>query len=285
MNRQFPEVVDEEAMILEVRAAIVAGVPRPESGVVVQVASLGVVTVTGVRPEEHDRYKAAILAVNGVQSVVIDGHVYARQDEHDLPFPPLSWPPPEPSASASLSRDVVASHSDTSLFHIAGNLERSLKSAGYSDLRFFGVQDGFAIATRLEQIQRNGRGSKGSSRWESGILPAAEFTLKDYLKALLHGRRGYYRALLFVVTPHPVSPQPGQSSADQVRQLSRRGALALPYEIGLLEFSKKHKVTVLIYEFEKYEDDAQPALVTPGRLPGDVHIRQSGVLKELQRKR
>jgi len=75
MNRQLPEAADEEAMMVEVRAAIAAAVPGKTFELGVDVTESGGVTLTGEVENSADRDAiiSKVRQVNGVRSVNASG--------------------------------------------------------------------------------------------------------------------------------------------------------------------------------------------------------------------
>lgn len=75
MNRQLPEAADEEAMMVEVRAAIAAAVPGKTFDLGVDVTEGGRVTLTGEVDNSADRDAiiSKVRQVNGVRSVNASG--------------------------------------------------------------------------------------------------------------------------------------------------------------------------------------------------------------------
>ena len=75
MNRQLPEAADEEAMLVEVRAAIAAAVPGKTFDLGVDVTEGGRVKLTGSVDSGSDRdaIVSKVRQVNGVTSVDASG--------------------------------------------------------------------------------------------------------------------------------------------------------------------------------------------------------------------
>jgi predicted thioesterase len=75
LNRQLPKEADEEAMVVEVRAAIAAAVPGKTFDLGVDVTEGGNVTLTGQVDSSSDRdaIVAKVRQVNGVKSVNASG--------------------------------------------------------------------------------------------------------------------------------------------------------------------------------------------------------------------
>ena len=75
LNRQLPEAADEEAMLVEVRAAIAAAVPGKTFDLGVDVTEGGSVTLTGQvdTTADRDAIISKVRQVNGVRSVNASG--------------------------------------------------------------------------------------------------------------------------------------------------------------------------------------------------------------------
>ena len=63
-------------------------------------------------------------------------------------------------------------------------LVEALDATGYYDKAYFSVPDGFALVTRLEQIEANGKSLQPPDRWSVQVKPLREFSLPAYLQAL-----------------------------------------------------------------------------------------------------
>lgn len=75
LNRQLPEAADEEAMVVEVRAAIAAAVPGKTFAIDVDVTENGHVKLSGHVDSASDRdaIVSKVRQVNGVRSVDASG--------------------------------------------------------------------------------------------------------------------------------------------------------------------------------------------------------------------
>lgn len=75
LNRQLPESMDEEAMVVEVRSAIAAAVPGKTFALDVDVTEGGRVTLSGHvnTASDKDAIVAKVRQVNGVRSVDASG--------------------------------------------------------------------------------------------------------------------------------------------------------------------------------------------------------------------
>lgn len=75
LNRQLPEAADEEAMVVEVRAAIAAAVPNKTFAIDVDVTENGHVKLSGHVDSQSDKdaIVSKVRQVNGVRSVDASG--------------------------------------------------------------------------------------------------------------------------------------------------------------------------------------------------------------------
>jgi len=188
------------------------------------------------------------------------------------------WPPPRASAFDVIpSSLLVGDRAHSTLNDVADRLAVALYKNGYDEHGYYPIEDGFAIATHIEQMNENGT-SKESGRWS--VNPEIKiFSLRDYLQALFTAPHGHYRVIVFAVTTHPVRTSEEEVTRQQVTGWLSGGYRSLPNEIGRREFSVNYKCTALIYEFKG--NGKQSAFVDPSELQGRTHLIKSGLLAAL----
>jgi hypothetical protein len=188
------------------------------------------------------------------------------------------FPLPAPKASAEqvLPDSVFGSGAGATLGDMDRVLSAALDATGYGDRSYLWVPDGFAIVTRMEQIYSNGRPKP--PRFATNPIPLRRFSLDDYLRALFTADPGYYRVIVFVVTPHPVSQASQAPSAGDMDAFVRGGASALPEQIAVKPRPPYIKCTALVYEFEntKITKDT-PATWISGDISGKTHLVKAGL--------
>jgi hypothetical protein len=195
----------------------------------------------------------------------------------DAGFP---WPPPMPSAREVLPPELFGAGRLLTLGEADALLTRALRSNGYTETSYYEVPGGFAVVTRMEQI--NDGGGFAPARWRLEPGPLARFSLRGYLEALFTAPRGHYRVIVFVVTDTPVTTQSvAVTSADAVRWIGR-GHGWLPQQIATLPFVAATRCTALVYEFDR-TGSRDPHLVIPGRLMGRDHLLGAGLWAALER--
>src|SRR5207342_3601252 len=130
-------------------------------------------------------------------------------------------------------------------------LRAALSPAGYDELGYFAVPDGFAAVTRLERIKETGEPVTDRSRWQMTVPSNPSFSLFDYLKALLTAQTGHFRVIAFVVTSAPFTASPGDVDAVNALRWAQTGRNALPSSLGSQPLTAEYSVTALVYEFSK----------------------------------
>jgi hypothetical protein len=195
-------------------------------------------------------------------------------------IPAFEWPPPRPSAQYVLPRSVFGDGTRELLFaDIDRILVDALRAGGYNERSYYSVPDGFALATRIEQISADGSPKVPPARF--ALQPEAVSLLRpmDYLRALLKGVPGYYRVIVFIVTEQPFTAS-GQAPSEEVATgWVSSGVNVLPRQLGARRFTSDVHCTALIYEFERQpgSDASATKFALPGRLDAMTHLTRSGI--------
>jgi hypothetical protein len=198
------------------------------------------------------------------------------------PIPPtwlqhrFPWPPPDATTWDSVPTAGLAA---LSLEEIRRRLEAVLQERGYSGNGLYGIPDGFVIVTRVERINRDGIAYERSERWSNDRLPMGEFTPANFFSRLFFEEVGYFRMLVFAVTPD-MHPGFSDELLDEAlaRQIANRGFRELPPELAAEPFAGRH-IHVLVYEFEKRAGAAQ--LSRDSWLAAEDHLKQARLLPAL----
>src|SRR5262249_42360692 len=115
------------------------------------------------------------------------------------------------------------------------------------------------------------------SRWEVEVRGLEAFSLAEYLRVLFLANPGFYRIIVFVVTPHPFTQSPEIVTRDRAIAWLPFGVNVLPMELAMRPYSSAYTCTALIYEFEKIDVQAKTTVRVPGRLSAHIHIEKSGI--------
>jgi hypothetical protein len=212
-----------------------------------------------------------------------DGTKYSKQQQvaktsNSPGIPSFPWPPPRFSSRAEVSRNFFSD--DKRLGEVADTLERALERAGHVEWSYYSVPKGFALATRLENL--NSDGSPKSDRWASTVGLGRDFSILDYLRALFTAPAGYFRIIVFTVTSEPFTPTEVGPSREQAMEWISLGGTGLPHAIADIPFGDDYECIALIYEFEKNEPANEAVTLLPGRYPGKVHLQKSKIWKGLR---
>lgn len=191
-------------------------------------------------------------------------------------LPVFPWPPPKASSQVVLG--IRRPPGAVRFGDIDTLLTAALMRGGYVERSYFAVPGGFALVTRLEQTYANGRPKPEPERWAVTVSPLSEFTLEEYLKALLTANPGYYRVLVFVINDVPFSQTDKAVSRDEALGWLREGFNTLPLSVAVRPYSDQHRCTALVYEFEQPEAAKKTTVMKlPGRLTAKTHLERAAL--------
>jgi hypothetical protein len=201
-------------------------------------------------------------------------------------LPPFPWPPPEPSTSASLTLGSLGQLAGAGLtFHdVDARISQALATAGYDEKSYYGVLNGFAIVTRLEQTSLDGY-PEIPDRWVSSLAPVSStrFSLSKYLEALFGVPQGHYRIFVFIVTSDIVVPSGTHVPQGEAQTWFIEGANKLPGDMGTMPYTSEHTCTVYIYEFVQAGVGGNANLNIPSSITGKEHLERAGLWDILEK--
>jgi hypothetical protein len=197
-------------------------------------------------------------------------------------IPTFPWPPPRPTTRAVLERALLAADAAT-LGEVAERLTAALGRAGYAEHSFYAVPGGFALATRLEQIEFDGTPIPEPARWSMAFPPRERFSLADYIRALFTAPEAHYRVIVFVVTDRPFRASDETVGPDEALAWIGAGLDRLPDPIGRNRFGPQHAGTALIYQFRKIGHEREPIPNPDGAAAAAHQLERSRILTELGR--
>jgi hypothetical protein len=203
-------------------------------------------------------------------------------------FPSFPWPPPTASAREVLPPTILTTGSKQStLGDIDAILVKALDKNGYVERAYFAVPGGFALVTRLEQIDLDGKPMSPPARWsDHSTLSLQNFSLREYLRSLLTANPGYYRIIAFVVTPVSFSESKKIISEAESSDWLRSGSNYLPGSVARMPSPANVECTALVYEFKRRsaatDSPDQITLLLPSQLDSHVHLVNSGLWASLE---
>jgi hypothetical protein len=193
------------------------------------------------------------------------------------------WPPPAASSMVILDDYYNPKHNFKSLGEVDKLIRNALDSTGYPAPHYFGVPNGFALITQLEQIDDNAVPLDGvARRWSTNISEMKAFTLTEYLKALITAQPGYYRVIAFIVSSQPFSTTDDRAKFSTIQNWVNKGISSLPKKIKSQKYSDEHQTTVLVYEFLKRKTTDEPSTSIPCRHIAKVHLEKTKILSYLK---
>jgi len=189
-------------------------------------------------------------------------------------LPEFPWPPRSSAYTKIPSQYLLTTDRQILLRDVAERLETAFRNGGYSQTGYYSVPGGFALVSRLEQFKPNGLPADGPYRWTEQIETPRIFSL-DYLAALIKGKVGRYRVIVFVVSNDFFSQASGKRvDSELARKLAIEGASALPESVGSLPYTDSHSCTALIYEFEKTVFDKPAEFKENSTLLAETHLQK-----------
>jgi len=227
-----------------------------------------------------------VIIIIVILSAIMMPNLYQHKAAAMAKIPEFPWPPPQASSTVVIpSQFLVYSTDETPMLHdIDERLSAAMEKCGYVEKRYYAVPDGFAIVTRLEQINSDGTPKDPPERWSMDVGPLRHFSLLEYLRTLFSANPGYYRLIVFIITPHPFSQSEVKLSPDETEVWLQDGLNVLPNSIGKRVYTNEHNTTALIYEFKRLDEvDAEPNLIVPGRLTAQDHLKKSELWGSLER--
>lgn len=193
----------------------------------------------------------------------------------DDEIPQLTWPLPAASATMDLTFALLLNHHGLATFgDVDSILHRALSATGYDTMSYFATPHGFALVTRIEQIEATGAPRPPPWRWsvEAPRITLSEFSLSGYLRALFTANPGHYRVLTFVVTDSPIKQTEQHVTIEEATLWMHEGVVALPRAIASKRWTATAACVALVYEFVR-NDGQQAKVVVPGSIEGRVHLR------------
>jgi hypothetical protein len=197
--------------------------------------------------------------------------------------PEFPLPPPKASAFDEISRELLAGGRPHPLLRDADSaLSSAFRRCGYGEKTYYAVRGGFAMASRIEQI--NTDGTPSTNRWSIEVIPVQRFSLNAYIAALFRARPGHYRVIVFVLTMQPFEQKSTKVTSEEASKWVSGGLNKLPKEIGDRDYSADYTCTALIYEFKQI-GGGEAEFVDPSGMPGRTHLERSGLWTALERRR
>jgi hypothetical protein len=231
---------------------VVSGLPWGTYAVVISSSGFSVAKLPGVTVSPAAASQAnVVLRVGGATSTAHGPGAPAPEGHAEIEGFPVN--PPIASAWALLPQ-LVAVGGHSTLGDFDRILSKALDQVGYGTKGYYSYPDGFALATRIEQIYPNGRSMPLPGRF-SMLPPVPKLFSIDYLKGIVVPRKGYFRVIVFIVTDLPIVQSEEYATQAQAEGWPSRGATKLPSKISKAAAPDGISVTAFIYEFKNSTAD------------------------------
>jgi hypothetical protein len=198
-----------------------------------------------------------------------------------LRFPKFSpWPPPEPTSRRVIPRALVTGRTAVGTWgEVADRFDNALDRVGYTDLSYYAVPNGFAVATRVERIESDGAPAPETARW-ADVEEQRQWTLETLLRELVGAPIGHYRTIVFVFSPDAFQLSGERITEAQAEKWRTGGVDRLPASLRGIAYGNDFRCDALVYEFQK-RDKGHPAVFIPGGLSAEIHLSRSRILEAL----
>ncbi len=229
-------------------------------------------------PELKGRVAVAVLVQPGqvqVTRIRTPGYEMAAMKLETKNPATFNWPPPHPATFCVLP-DEFFPPSCRRLSQVDARLKMALKKAHFHSPAYYGIPDGFAMVTSIEQLDSDDNPLPGTNRWAPEEVRGSG--LADFLRSLVSAHTGRFRVLVFAVTATPFAPTEDAVTKSQAMAWLD-GNTTLPPTIGHLPWTADSHCTTLVYEFEKQESHAA-ALVATSQYSGQEHLAKAGITIE-----
>ena len=142
---------------------------------------------------------------------------------------------------------------------------------------------GFALATRLEQIEPDGTPKRDPQRWASAMPEQPVASLGDYLRVLFSAPSGDYRVIVFVVSNRTVATTGTPATNAQAQAWVGGGADHLPSAVRRQALDADTHASALIYQFRKRGASDPPVTLQSSDAPAARQLERTGISAALRR--
>jgi len=190
------------------------------------------------------------------------------------------WPPPRPTDRMVLPPAFFID--DKTLGEVAKDLESAFVTQDYGYTSYYAIPGGFALVSRIEQVNPDGRSMQPPARWEADVHPPEINGIRDFIEALFYAAEGRYRLILFTVTAKRFTDSGEEVSREEADRWLGGGWDWLPEAVAEKPFTSRHRVNALIYEFDK-PPRAEAVHRTSPRFTARQHLELAGLWQLLAR--
>ncbi len=194
----------------------------------------------------------------------MDGNTYTKGKYY---FPETA---PFPSCKAAKSHFLP---NKSLIKDIDAYMKNLLQASGYEGrYRYYYMQEGFAIGTVLEKIDKNGNPDP-DKRWYT-TAASTHFNLYDIFNTIFFAQSSHFRMMAFTFCPKEALVQGSPAVFDSMTALLQDGYTTLPQDLETVALPDK-TVTILVYHFYQSDVGEVPVLDVTNRLSVADHLKSS----------
>jgi hypothetical protein len=191
------------------------------------------------------------------------------------------------SAEQILPDEWFRKGDDRTMREVAAFLDSGLTNAGYFNLSFYAVTNGFALVTPFEQILEAGERVPNTIRWDISESVKFPVTPSQYFRHLFMAPNGVYRVFAFVVTDEPILMKDTYLELNSLQPWRRSGMAALTQNLNQRPFTAGHHCYALVYLFQVKTVPSAQGSIRDGRqinssVPAIEHLQKSGLLESFK---
>lgn len=152
-------------------------------------------------------------------------------------------------------------------------MKNLLQASGYDGrYRYYYMQQGFAISTVLEKIDKNGNPDP-DERWYS-TAASTHFNLYDIFSTIFFAQSSHFRMMAFTFCPKETPVLRSPAVFDSMATLLQDSYTTLPQDLEAIALPDK-TVTILVYHFYQSDVGEVPLLDVTNRLSVADHLKNS----------
>ena len=195
-------------------------------------------------------------------------------------MPVFTLPPPIPSAEVNMEGYFSTCKT---LGQVDKMILNALNNTGYYSKKYYYTEGGYAIVTKMEQFNRDGSSKQGNARWSAKPIRNEDFSIINYIKALFIPEPGFFRVIVFVISPYYYGNNSGnKTDKEGVLGWLENGYTCLPSVIGNIPYNNKVQINGLVYEFKVLESDKKFRFNKLSELDGMTHLQMAKILDNLK---
>jgi hypothetical protein len=193
-------------------------------------------------------------------------------------MPQFRLPPPKWTSRYVLPAGLVVRDQNETLGDAFDRIVEAFRHADITEWSTYAIgDDGFAVVSRMEHIDDDGRPRPGAERWEvQSVTTSRKFGLAEYLKLLFSAQPGRYRVIVFLVTEQSITSSTTPPTSDDMATTLAGGAGTLSPTMRKVVLRSSSKCEALIYEFYRPSEDDVPQSVGNSTLLTVDHLALAG---------